>query len=118
RKDVKTPGKVYTNESLGPDRGSSAPPASAPAASSSTTDKSAASADKSTADKAAADKTGDKAAADKGDVKDQTYWTKRMTDARNALERSQSFAEALQVRINSLTTDFTNRDDPAQRSQI
>ena len=28
------------------------------------------------------------------------------------------FAEALQSRINALTTDFTSRDDPAQRAVI
>jgi hypothetical protein len=28
------------------------------------------------------------------------------------------FAEALQTRINSLTTDFVNRDDPYQRARI
>ena len=28
------------------------------------------------------------------------------------------FADSLQTRINSLTTDFVNRDDPAQRAKI
>jgi hypothetical protein len=115
RKEVKSPGKVYTNDSLHSAPAPSTPPAGTPA--SATADKAAG--DKTgaqTGDQAAADKSG--AADNKTDVKDQTYWTKRMTDARNALERSQSFAEALQTRINSLTTDFTNRDDPAQRSQI
>ena len=28
------------------------------------------------------------------------------------------FAEALQTRINSLSTDFVNRDDPFQRAKI
>jgi len=45
-------------------------------------------------------------------------WQKRLQDARSSLERSQMFAEALQTRINSLTTDFVARDDPAQRSAI
>ena len=31
------------------------------------------------------------------------------------LDRDQTFADALQTRINSLTADFVNRDDPAQR---
>ena len=30
----------------------------------------------------------------------------------------QMFAEALQSRINGLTTDFTSRDDPAQRAAV
>lgn len=45
-------------------------------------------------------------------------WRKRMASARDALSRSQVFAEALQSRINALTTDFANRDDPVQRNAI
>jgi hypothetical protein len=45
-------------------------------------------------------------------------WPKRVTAARDALSRAQVFAEALQSRINALTTDFANRDDPAQRNAI
>ena len=41
-----------------------------------------------------------------------------MTAARAAIERSRLFAESLQSRINALTTDFVNRDDPAQRAKI
>jgi hypothetical protein len=50
--------------------------------------------------------------------KDQAYWSGRINAARQALERSRIFADALQSRINALTTDFTNRDDPAQRAQL
>ena len=45
-------------------------------------------------------------------MKDQTYWSKRIKDLQTQLDRDQSFAAALQVQINALTTDFTNRDDP------
>ena len=51
-------------------------------------------------------------------VKDEAYWRARITAARSALERSRIFADALQSRLNALATDFVNRDDPAQRSQI
>jgi hypothetical protein len=34
------------------------------------------------------------------------------------LARDQDYADAMQTRINSLTTDFVNRDDPAQRAVI
>lgn len=51
-------------------------------------------------------------------MRDEAYWRRRITEARAALERSQIFADALQSRINALTTDFVNRDDPAQRAQI
>ena len=53
--------------------------------------------------------------ADKGDEK---TWRKRIADARDALQRSQAFADALQSQLNALTTDFVNRDDPIQRQQI
>jgi DNA-binding transcriptional regulator YbjK len=41
-----------------------------------------------------------------------------MAAARDGLERASSFATALQSQINGLTTDFINRDDPAQRAAI
>ena len=41
-----------------------------------------------------------------------------MKDAREKQQRSQMFADSLQTRINSLTTDFVNRDDPAQKAKI
>lgn len=49
---------------------------------------------------------------------DQAFWSGRISTARTALDRSRMFAEALQSRINALTTDFVNRDDPAQRAVI
>jgi hypothetical protein len=57
-------------------------------------------------------------AAPSGEVKDEAYWRSRISGARSALERSRIFADALQSRINALTTDFVNRADPAQRAQI
>jgi hypothetical protein len=41
-----------------------------------------------------------------------------MAALREQLERDQTYLAALQNRIDSLTTDFVNRDDPAQRGQI
>ena len=41
-----------------------------------------------------------------------------MKELEAALERDQTYADALQSRINALTTDFVNRDDPAQRAVI
>jgi hypothetical protein len=41
-----------------------------------------------------------------------------MQAARDALQRSQMFADALQSQINGLTADFTARDDPAQRAVV
>jgi hypothetical protein len=105
RKAVKTPGKVYTNDSLRPD--SSSPP---PAA--------AAGAQAPGAPDASQPAPAPDAGAAAADAKGEGYWKKRMTDARDALDRAKTFADALQVQINSLTNDFTSRDDPAQRAVI
>ena len=52
------------------------------------------------------------------DVKDEAYWSKRMAELRDRLDRDQTFMQALQSRVDALTSDFVNRDDPAQRGQI
>ena len=49
---------------------------------------------------------------------DETQWRNRMGAARQALERAELLAEALQNRVDSLWADFTGRDDPAQRTVI
>ena len=41
-----------------------------------------------------------------------------MKSLRDGKARAESFAEALQSRINALSNDFVNRDDPAQRNVI
>jgi hypothetical protein len=51
-------------------------------------------------------------------AREEVRWRQRMTEAREQLSRSKLFAEALQSRINALTTDFVNRADPYQREQI
>jgi hypothetical protein len=50
--------------------------------------------------------------------KDQAYWAGRKKAVLAQLDRHQTYADALQSRINALTTDFVNRDDPAQRAVI
>lgn len=55
---------------------------------------------------------------DKGLVRDQAYWSARMKELRTLLDRDQISAEAMQTSINSLSADFVNRDDPAQRAVI
>jgi hypothetical protein len=57
-------------------------------------------------------------AAKTDDQKDEAYWRTRMGQAREAQRRSEAFAEALQSRINALTTDVVNRDDPYQRAKL
>jgi hypothetical protein len=110
RKTVKGQVKVYTNETLrGADGGEApqAPPTQAPAT---------APASGSTAKPAA--QTGTKPAAPAADAKDEKLWRDRLAAARDALNRSQTFADALQTQINGLYTEFVNMSDPAQRSLI
>ena len=54
----------------------------------------------------------------KAAMKDQAYWSGRMKELRTQVERDQTYVEALQTRVNSLSADFVNRDDPAQRAII
>ncbi len=111
RRQVNT-GKVYSNKDLPP-----VPAAAVPAAA--TTEPVSAQPPKT--ETATASKPGDaadKAAADKGEKKDEAWWRKRVTTTRDSLTRSQTFKEALQTRLNALSTDFVNRDDPAQKAQI
>ena len=50
--------------------------------------------------------------------KDETWWRTRIGQVREALRRDEVFLEALQSRVNALSTDFVNRDDPFQRAKI
>lgn len=106
RKAVKAPAKVYTNKDLG-----SVPPArpAPPAAAAKSDEPKAADADAKKEDDAA--KPGEP-------VKDQAYWSNRLKGLQTQLERDQSFADALQSKINALTTDFVNRGDAAQRAIV
>lgn len=108
RKAIAASGKVYTNEALTP----------APAPSSGTAP-SAATAPATPSSPPAGDaaKPAEPAAAATG-PRTEAEWRKRITDEREALSRAQIFAEALQSRINVLSTDFVNMDDPARRSAV
>jgi len=106
RKAVKSSGKVYTNDTLKPAPQPSAPPTGS-TDQTSTTSPSTGSVSPQPAPS--------EAASDKGD---EASWRKRITEARESLQRSQTFAAALQNQLNSLQADFVNRDDPVQRSAI
>ena len=107
RKSVKKPAKVYTNGSLTADISQGTAPAPAAPAPAATTPANASPAKPGANAPPAAD-------APKG----QEYWAGRISTARAQLQRTQMFADSLQSRINALLTDFTNRDDPAQRAKI
>jgi len=106
RQAVKAPGKVFTNDTL------RTAPTPLPQATSTSSEKPASTSDKAT------DAAADKKAKPEDDRKTQEAWRTRMQGARDALQRNQMFAEALQSRINGLTSDFTSRDDPAQRAVV
>ena len=127
RKEVKQPAKTYTNKDL-----PNLPPATAsvselgpvPAPESSDAAKptdaakapdAAKATDAAKAPGAVKDTGQDKS---KEPVKDQAYWAERMKTLTTQLDRDETFADALQNKINSLTADFTARDDPAQRAVI
>jgi hypothetical protein len=102
RKAVTSAGKVYTNDSL---RADGSQPAAAPAPAPAT-------------DKNAPPAPAQPTPAAQDEKKDEKYWRGRVAKERDALNRSQTFAEALQSRINALTADFAARDDPFQRNQV
>ena len=51
-------------------------------------------------------------------AKTEADWRDRITQATTGVDRTRTYLDALQSRINALTTDFVNRDDPAQRAVI
>jgi hypothetical protein len=114
RKEVKQPAKTYTNKDLAGSPAAATPAADAAAPAIAPTADAAkdAKAKKDADDKAKAKEK------DQGPVKDQAYWAGRVKELRTQLDRDQTYADALQTKINSLATDFVNRDDPAQRAQI
>jgi hypothetical protein len=104
RKTVKSSGKVYTNDSLRPEPPPS--PGSIPATASPTSSEPAPAAPATPGESGP------------GAPKDEAYWQNRLKGAREQLERAEAFVAALESQINGLTTDFVNRDDPAQRAGI
>lgn len=115
RKKVKKPGKVYTNKDVKPAEG--LPPESPPAPAAPGAEGARPGAPDAPSEGQQPQTPG---APDESEQRadDEQRWRQRMADARAELERSRMFAEALQSRINALTTDFTARDDPAQRAVI
>jgi hypothetical protein len=113
RKQTPT-GKVYTNKDLG-----AVPPSSAPPPPPAAEGEKGAAPDAAAKDgKSAKDGKDNKDEKAKGDAKDQAYWAGRRKQLQDALDRDSTLQAAMQSRINSLTTDFVNRDDPIQRSAI
>lgn len=51
-------------------------------------------------------------------MRDQAYWQGRIKAAMDDVSRTQLFADSLQTKINSLRTDFVNRDNRVEREKI
>jgi hypothetical protein len=117
RQQLRKPAKVYTNKDLG-----SVPPPSTPLPATGPEGSAAAPGDPDPGAEPAEGAPAPDATPAPGDDEtagsDAASFRGRLTAAREQLERSRMFAEALQTRINSLWADFTARDDPAQRSRI
>jgi hypothetical protein len=119
RKGVKQPSKVLTNDDLG-----TVPPISPPPATL------VAPADEGTSAEAGADQTekagveaetkavGGTEASTEASAKDQAYWSARVKELETQIARNQTFAGALQSRINALTTEYVNRSDPVQQANV
>ena len=127
RKALKDTGRTITNKDLPRAPSTSAGASKQPAAAASdATDASDKAKDADASGKDAKDGSGatgkdgkdGKDAKDADQPKDQKYWGDRMKTLQAAVDRDGTVADALQTRISSLTTDFVNRDDPAQRSVV
>ena len=123
RRQTTTAGKSYSNRDLRPtpqappDAADRAEP-TAPAPADAVVDATSTLATADPAADPASDSQSDAADGKKSDMKDEAYWSKRMAELRERLDRDQTFMQALQSRVDALTSDFVNRDDPAQRGQI
>jgi hypothetical protein len=101
RKTVTGPSKVYTDKDLRRAAPAPGPTPASPAGSTAVPD-------------APAPAGGQPDAAAKG----EEAWKSRMSQAREDLRRNEIFLEALQTRINALTSDFVTGEGPYQRAKI
>jgi len=113
RKAIKKPAKLLTNKDLrvpgGTADSAATPPATgtAPAGAPGSAD-----ADKTKTPAPGTEKKPE------GPAKDQAYWSGQAKSLQTQLERDQTFAVAMQSRINALTTQYTNQADPAQQAAL
>lgn len=107
RKQVVAPGKVFTNADL-----RALPPVSDPPP----TPVSATPASATPTAEAVIPAAREAAAA--STARDENYWRSRIAASRLMLDRAKLMFDSHTSRINALTTDFVNRDDPAQRALL
>ena len=106
RKTTPPPAKVYTNADL--PAAASKTSAQAPPATGTTAAPAGGGSEPSTP---AAQKP-------EGEERTEEWWRARMTQLAEDLRRNEVFLEALQSRVNALSADFLNRDDPYQRGKV
>lgn len=116
RKELKSQTKVITNKDLRGQVVGPPPPSPDQAGNTDPSKEAAPESSKDTAKDAAKD--GAKDTQGESAPKGESYWRERIRSLQTAIDRDQTHLAALQSRINALTTDFVNRDDPAQRAQI
>jgi hypothetical protein len=109
RKTIKKPSKVLTNKDLGAVPVTPVPQA-APAA--------AGDAPPAAGDPGGTEADKNKPAAPAEPAKDQAYWSGLAKGLQTKLTRDQTFAVALQSRINALTAQYTNQGDPVQQAAL
>jgi len=115
RKTVKSAGKAYTNDNIKPDPS----PSAAPVSSGSPTESPRETPSEPGSSSAPMTAETPQVSADPAERKKaEAQWREKVKSAREALERAQTLADALQSKVNALNTDFVNRDDPAQRARI
>lgn len=122
RKGVADAPKVYTNKDLKPAQ-AQAPASTPPSAVSATASSTEAAAPspapapgKGAPTKDAAAK--DLAAKDRSKPLGEDEWRGRMKALTDSAEHDRLLLDALQSRVNALTSDVTSRDDPAQRAAL
>jgi hypothetical protein len=108
RKSIRRPAKVYTNDNLRAAPAGSEPPSVA----------SSSAAPGNATPSGNASPSAPAARATDPPKQDQAYWQNRIKEARDSVTRSQLFADSLQTRINSLWTDFVNRDNPVEKAKL
>ena len=109
RKAIKKPSKVLTNKDLGGVPGTAPPVTPAAAAPDASGTTPAADGQKPVAD--AEKKAGEPA-------KDQAYWSGRAKELQTQISRNETFAVALQSRINALANEYTNQGDGVRQQAI
>jgi len=113
RDRVEAPSKVYTNDDLRPYPKAEKIEGAAP-------DDTATAGEAATQPESGAQRSKPQTAPEEApaSVRDEAYWRGRVEASRAQLRRNELFQQALQTRVNALTTDFVNTDDPAQRAVV